>query len=104
VIDIEANHVAVGVKIDVEPFDNFPRLRGGHALQLDRGCPSPDSNAASWLILAKIAVEERVMDRLAVVQCNHPKKSRSSISFGQNSLSSIGLKPRLGPEKRRLLE
>src|SRR4051794_16800098 len=34
-IDIEADHVAVGVEINVETFDNLPRLRARRALQLD---------------------------------------------------------------------
>src|SRR6266404_2696783 len=35
VIDIEADHVAIGVEVDVETFDNLPRLRARRALQLD---------------------------------------------------------------------
>jgi hypothetical protein len=34
-IDIEPDHVAIGVEIDIETFDNLPRLRAGCALQLD---------------------------------------------------------------------
>jgi hypothetical protein len=28
-IDVEPDHVAIGVEIDVETFDNLPRLRAG---------------------------------------------------------------------------
>jgi hypothetical protein len=34
-VDIEPDHVAIGVKIDIEPFDNLPRLRAGRAFELD---------------------------------------------------------------------
>src|SRR4051794_12646306 len=34
-IDIEPDHVAIGIEIDIEPFDNLPRLRARRALQLD---------------------------------------------------------------------
>src|SRR3954453_18416032 len=35
VVDIEPDHVAIGIEIDIEPFDNLPRLRARRALQLD---------------------------------------------------------------------
>src|SRR5882757_7209524 len=34
-IDVEPDHGAIGVEIDIEPFDNLPRLRARYALQLD---------------------------------------------------------------------
>src|SRR5438309_2902804 len=34
-IDIEPDHVTIGVEIDIEPLDNLPRLGTRHVLQLD---------------------------------------------------------------------
>src|SRR5947209_8504273 len=34
-IDIEPDHVPIGVEIDIETFDNLPRLRARRALQLN---------------------------------------------------------------------
>jgi hypothetical protein len=34
-IDIEPEHIAVGIEIDIEPLDNLPRLGARRALQLD---------------------------------------------------------------------
>jgi len=35
VVDIEPDHIAIGIEIDIEPFDNFPRLRARRTLQFD---------------------------------------------------------------------
>jgi hypothetical protein len=65
-IDIKPDHVAIGIEIDIEPLDNLPRLGARHALQLDIETVGLGiNNAASWPVLAEIAVEECVVDRLA---------------------------------------
>src|SRR3954454_46478 len=69
-IDIEADHVAVGVEINVETFDNLPRLRARRALQLDIEAVRLRIVMQLHGAIAEIAVEERVMDRRAIVECN----------------------------------
>ena len=91
-VDIEADHLAIGVYIDDQAFDNFSRLGAGRALQLDiEAVRFRDNSAVSFLFLPEVPVEERVMDGLAVLQCNNPEKSRSAphpmAQFGPRSES-----------------
>ena len=55
VIDVEADDVPLRVEIDHKAFHDLARLRAGRFGKLDiRGCPFPDSSAASWRVLAEV--------------------------------------------------
>ena len=85
VVDIETDHVAVGIEIDDEALDDLARLSARDVLSARyKGCRFPDNSAASWLALAEIPVEERVVDSLAVRQCYNPQEARSSFSLHRN--------------------
>lgn len=96
-IDVEADDVAVGVNIDNQPLDNFSGLGPRRAGELD-------INTVRLRIvmqlhrsfLAKITVEERVVDRLAVVQCYNSQISRSSLTRHHDPAPEAKAAVRLG--------
>jgi hypothetical protein len=75
-VDVEADDVPLDVEVDDKAIDDLAALRARRAFQLDIEAVGLRVNAASWLVLAEVPVEEAVVDGRAVLECNNPQDAR----------------------------